>query len=301
MSAPKFLFSARPSKHVERVMIIDACRRLEKIAPLADFHYIGFGGLEFVDFDLVHRHLGIKRMTSIERDLEAATRYEFNKPYREVELRFGESRDELPVLDWSGLCIVWLDYFGHLSQSELDDCEMVVREMQPGSVLIVTLKAEADIGTRAETFRDNVGVERVPDHFRDEAAFQGEWAFADAQYAVLVERLNHTANLRTPPVILRQFLNFHYRDSKRMQTIAWIVSSPALEQSITQSGIDSLEVSRPGPEAKLLKLPILTRREVLHLNGKLPLEPGENLGETWLAEATQAEYADLYRWYPTPV
>lgn len=280
-------------------MIVDACRRLERIAPLENYGYVGFGALEFVDFDLFHRHLGIERMTSIERD-DATERYEFNKPYREIELLFGQAGELLPTLDWTGLRIVWLDYEDQLGESELRDCAFVVRELQPGSVLLVTLNVTCKQDKRLVTLQENLGEERLPGNLT-QGDLNTEWAFARVQRAVLTDHLQEIAALRPTASHLRQFVNFNYRDQARMQTIGWVVSTPGLDQTVTESGIEGLPASRTGEEALVVKLPVLTRKEAQHLNTLLPLAPGETLSEVWLDLPAQAEYAALYRWYPSPV
>lgn len=280
-------------------MIVDACRRLERIAPLESYSYVGFGALEFIDFDLFHRHLGIKKMTSIEHN-PASERYEFNKPYREIELLFGEASDLLPSLDWSGLAIVWLDYEDQLRETELRDCAAVVRELQPGSVLLVTLNASSAYNERLETLRRNVGDDRLPGNLTEDD-LRSEWAFAAVQRSVLTDHLQEVASLRPTASHLRQFVNFYYRDQARMQTVGWVVSTPGLDQAITESRIEHLPSSRTGVDPMVVKLPVLTRREVQYLNTRLPLAPGETLTEDWLELPAQAEYATLYRWYPSPV
>ena len=96
-------YEFRPAKAAQRRMIVDACRRLTAIAALDQYQYVGFGGLEFIDFVEFHRGLGILQMTSIERDTNMLHRLEFNKPYRGVRLLMGEARDELPQIDWTKL------------------------------------------------------------------------------------------------------------------------------------------------------------------------------------------------------
>jgi hypothetical protein len=281
-------------------MIVDACRRLERIAPLSTYGYVGFGALEFVDFDLFHRHLGITQMTSIERDLGSTERYEFNRPYRDVQLLFGEATEHLPTLDWTGLRIVWLDYECQLRESELRDCAIVVRELQPGSVLLVTLNAHSRLDGRLELLRQNVGETRLSAGLTEEA-LSSEWAFAGVQRAVLTDYIQEIASLRPTPVNLRQFVNFNYKDSARMQTLGWVVSSPGLDKTVAECLIENLEVSRTGEDPMVIKLPVLTRREAQYLNARLPVPAGQSLAETWLDRRSQAEYAGLYRWYPSPV
>lgn len=294
----KLLYSLRPSKYVERLMIVDACRRLGRIAPVYDYHYIGFGGLEFMDFDLVHRHLGIKEMTSIEQDDTWVDRYRFNRPFNGIEILFGTATQHLPLIRWDGLKIVWLDYEVQLTASVVSDCETVLRAIQPGSVLIVTVNAQAQSGKRMETLAGNLGDEVVPNDL-DEQELTGEWEFARVQRQILTERIMAVANLRVPPVTLRQFLNFNYKDGPRMATFGWFVSSVGLDQVLTESKLEEHEASRTGEKSLVIKVPVLTRRELEYLNQRLPLEHGGSLDESWLDQSAQGMYANLYRWYPT--
>ncbi len=71
--------------------------------------YIGLGGYEFIDFDLVYRSLGIKRMISIE-DTGEVERYEFNRPFPTITIAWGNTNDELQKLELDPPLIVWLDY-----------------------------------------------------------------------------------------------------------------------------------------------------------------------------------------------
>ena len=59
-------YSLRPAKHAERRMLAEVFRRLRPFQPIEDYTYIGFGGLWFVDFALIHRMLGVHKMISIE-------------------------------------------------------------------------------------------------------------------------------------------------------------------------------------------------------------------------------------------
>jgi hypothetical protein len=48
-------YELRPSKAVTRRLLVDVLRRLPTVAALPDYQYVGFGALEFLDFELVHR------------------------------------------------------------------------------------------------------------------------------------------------------------------------------------------------------------------------------------------------------
>ncbi len=57
---------------------------------------------------------------------------------------------------------------------------------------------------------------------------------------------------------------------------------------------------KDGHEAIEIRVPILTRREISFLNQRLPLDGGRKLDVPWLDKQDQADYAALYRWYPSP-
>lgn len=295
---PQFHYTLRPAKHVERLMITEAARSLANIAPLPTYSYVGFGALEFVDFDLIHRTLGISKMTSIECDLSNPRRYEFNRPFRGIDLLFGRASQHLPALDWSGLRIVWLDYEGQLTREFVRDIETVARVILPGSLLIVTLGAGAKYGSRLPTLTENVGIERVPVDLT-ETDLDGPWSFAAAQRTIATSALDEVLSVRLDQACAQQIFNFVYADSARMQTVGWLITAPALTQVVTSCRFDDHDFVRAGDTPLELKVPVLTRREIARLNLKLPASRSARLRENWIDQQTQSDYAQIYRYYPS--
>src|SRR5271163_4037347 len=81
---PESPYWYRPAKRIQRYMMLDAFQQLRAIASPAHYQYVGFGGWEFVDFQLVRRRLGIPRMISIEKDSFRRKRYQFNRPFQDI-------------------------------------------------------------------------------------------------------------------------------------------------------------------------------------------------------------------------
>ena len=287
----------RPAKHVERLMVVEACRRLVAIAPLDRYEYVGFGGLEFVDFELFHRELGIHTMTSIEQDSAWAERYEFNKPFRGVEMRFGRASEVLPSLNLNGLRIVWLDYEQNLDVEVLRDAESVARRLHAGSLLIVTVNAKYSYSDRVETLVEKVGRDRVPLEI-DEEALRGKWGVASAQRGILVSALENVIRARGDGAGLQQLFNFHYADGAPMQTLGWLTTSAALDQTVANCHFEQLSFVRTDEAAVELRVPILTRREVQRLDQLLPTAGKTKLKEKWLDLREQEHFAEIYRYYP---
>jgi hypothetical protein len=295
---PKFSYVMRPSKHVERTMIVELCGRLHCIAPFKKYGYFGFGALEYVDFDLMHRALGITKMVSIECDETWPKRYEFNRPFKGIELLIGRASQHLPTLDWNGPRIVWLDYECQLTREVLRDVESVTRVAHQGSLLVVTVQAGAPFGRRRQTLVENVGEERVPLDV-EEADLEGPWAFAARQREILTNAATATVAARLDGAKCIQLLNFHYADNARMQTVGWLFSSDVLDQTVQQCRFDQLDFVRNGADPMVLKVPVLTRGEIAFLNKKLPLSTRGKLKEAWIDEDAQADYARIYRYYPS--
>jgi hypothetical protein len=85
-----------------------------------------------------------------------------------------------------------------------------------------------------------------------------------------------------------------------MQTLGWVLSSPALDQTIDDGcRFQQFGFTRVGDDAMEIRVPELTRREIAYLNKKLPLARRGRLNESWLDPDSQQQYAQLYRWYPS--
>jgi hypothetical protein len=293
-------YSARPAKHIQRQMVIDACRRLSPLGPLTDYRYIGFGGREFVDFELVRRALGITQMISMEKDTSGEARYRFNRPFAEIEVLMGVASDLLPSIDFGGPRIVWLDYEQPLDEQVIDDATLVARNLRPGSVLIVTINARPP--TRAEgrvdSLASRVGRERIPLGVTDDLLAQ--WGTAVVQRQILRDAVIRAVRDRADDTFFQQLFNIHYADVANMQTYGGLLLSPAEVEAYGLCRFDELEFVRTGDEAIEIRVPVLTLREILHLNRQLPRESGQALEVAGLPEDDARAYETFYRWYPTP-
>ncbi|MDR2566444.1 MAG: hypothetical protein LBC97_10415 [Bifidobacteriaceae bacterium] len=262
------LYEFRPAKAAQRTMIVDACRRLTAIAPLEDYQYVGFGGLEFVDFVEFHRGLGVALMTSIERDTNIQHRLDFNRPYKSIQILMGEARDQLPQVDWGRLAIVWLDYTDMLTTDILRDVDYVVRSCLPGSVVIVTVNGAATgvpLRERLANLRDNLG-DLVEDGLNNDD--MRAWGPAQVERRVL-EATAHAAGRSAHGSPFRQLFNFHYQDDAKMLTWGGIVTSPSLDRTIETCRFDDLGFTRTREGAFEVRVPVLTEKEIAYLESGL--------------------------------
>ena len=135
-------FKLRPSKAVERKMIIESCERMNVFADLHTFRYIGLGSPFFNDFSSIHRRYDITKMVCIEREYQDEDRFLFNRPFDCIDMQWGESTEILPTLPWKGIpTIVWMDYDDPISEGVLADIGTIFGELEPGSMALFTIQA----------------------------------------------------------------------------------------------------------------------------------------------------------------
>lgn len=287
------VYAHRPSKDVTRQIFVDCLYRVVAQPGAPAFQYVGFGALEFIDFDMVHRVLGIDRLTSIEKaqDLE---RYRYNKPFRCISLEQGDAKDALTRIDWSGLSIVWLDYECTLNQDVLSTLEYLCSKLTPGSVLAVTLNAHpGPLEGRLDRFEANVSTTRVPNGIDDDRL--GDWGWAAAQQQIAYALIRNRLKKRPDQAAWWQMLNIHYQDNARMQLFAGIVSTHALRPQLESLRLDLRSYYRPYQESLLVKVPYLTNRERSALEQKLPFR-GRRPQLPGVTAEDIKQYADYYRW-----
>ena len=154
-SYEKINYSLRPAKNIERKMLCEAFRRLSPIHKIEKYQYIGFGSTYFSDFNLIHRTLGINNLISIEKDINNQERFEFNKPFSCIDIKFGLSNEVLPTLNRTKFSIVWVDYDSKISNDLLEDINTLVYNLKPGSVFLITVDVKPDFN-KEETLKPEV-------------------------------------------------------------------------------------------------------------------------------------------------
>jgi hypothetical protein len=286
----------RPAKQIQRLIAVDAMRKLSVFRPLPEYRYVGFGGFEFIDFDLVKRALDVRRMVSIENEL-TLDRINFNRPSPDIEVEYGHSNEILPGLALDEPSIVWMDYCGPVRFDVLQDMLLLGERMLPGSMLLITVNASvATDGKRLSTLQGRVGVDRVPVDVSAEKHLDG-WQTAEVQRRVLLEELRRGLGQRSDSARFEQILNVQYRDTQRMQTIGGVVIDPGTEAPFRSAEYRLLPYVRPGSETLRIKVPVLTAREVLNLESRSQLgAPVPSF--SWLKQVEADSFADLHRWYP---
>jgi len=323
-------YSLRPAKQIERKMIFEACKRLESYALLPAYRYVGFGSIFFSDFSLVHRQLNISKMVSIEKDEKNKERFEFNRPFKCIDLQFGKSSTVLPTLDWSDRTILWLDYDGPLDASVIADVESFCVSASSGSVLIVTVNAipplaplpnkspigsdnEDDLGSIAtkdtqfdflrERLSEDVGKNHVP-HDTERSDFAG-WNYAALMRRIIHSTVEDAIRRRNRELNGYAILNwnptfsFDYSDGCNMTTFGGVLSSKGEQKHYESGSFSDFDFYQSSCDKSFrIKVPILTAKELRVLDSMLPDFDNEGVSGDGIRSADIAAYAKIYRYFP---
>lgn len=255
-------YEFRPAKAAQRRMVVDACRRLTALDRLDNYQYVGFGGLEFIDFVEFHLGLGVHAMTSIEHSLTEEPRFLFNKPYESITLLMGEARTRLADVDWaSKRAIVWLDYCSQLTTNVLRDIDYVARTARPGSVLLVSVNAgvSTKLSDRLPNLKKNLGDLINPNL---EQRDMKSWGAAREQKRILSQHASRACREAYGEPI-RQLFDFQYADVSPMQTWGGLVVDRAAGSAATLCRFEDLDFVRDKDDDPLeIKVPFLTDKEM---------------------------------------
>jgi hypothetical protein len=270
------------------------------------------GSLWFVDFRLVHRHLGINDMVSIEDKL--ASRARFNKPYKCVNVEEGLTTDVLRRMNLAEKkAVVWLDHEKGPDGAVFDDVAQVCPELPGGSVLILTVSADrrALSNVRDDAEQEMSATEALEYFAREAAPANMPTELDNLNYPPLLAEVLFRAvvrGLRTAgrSERFRPLFNFAYDDGTPMVTIGGLI----LNEEET-AHLDLLELERHLPYViaeqatqRVLDVPVLTPREKDAFDQLLPsdgpISPNEfkRKARFGLEAGKIRAYEKVYKHYP---
>lgn len=298
-------YTLRPAKTIERKMLVEAIQRLSVFGQVSSYRYVGFGSIYYADFKLFHRQTGIHNMLSIEKNTNEAVRFEFNKPFRCIKIKFGHSDAILPTLPWNVKTILWLDYDGSLNKNCLSDIATFCAKCPAGSVLIVTINASFDktSGDFFDRFVDAIGKENLPFEITKKD-MQGDGA-AKVIRTVIINNIAKTLNGRNGiltkqnKINFKQLFNFVYADGARMVTVGGLLWKNSQADIIKHDPWLGLHYIREDEEQYVINAPHLTLREVQYLESHLPIGASRNIKNDPIPESERNQYEKIYRYYPT--
>uniref|UniRef100_A0A8J7DAP4 Uncharacterized protein n=2 Tax=Desmonostoc muscorum TaxID=1179 RepID=A0A8J7DAP4_DESMC len=313
-SYSKINYSLRPAKAVERKIICDSLRCLSPFGELTNYRYVGFGSTYFSDFILFHKSLHIEDMISIEKDNNAKDRFEYNKPFGCIEIKYGASYEVLPTIEWNKKSIVWLDYDSPLEKTILDDIDTLTSKLVSGSVLIVTASAEQDRPPkegwdikeinkfREDKLRERLPNEKIPIHEPIDLTGKNLGnlykRIINNQLKQSVSNAN-SARSEDEKLNYKQIFDFRYADGSRMLTVGWLLFEQSYcnlaEQCKFSKNFNATELDNPYE----INVPNLTRKEIHYLDSQMPTDDCDAVKRICIPLKDVKCYAELYKYFPS--
>lgn len=310
-------YDLRPSKQVERRMLVDAMQRLAAASfPITDYQYTGFGSIYFVDFILFHKLLGLSKLLSLERQASLTGRVRFNRPFSCVSIKMVPASSEIPNLSRDTRHIVWLDYDGILHRDFLSDIQSAITLLPAGSVLLVTVDVEppeghdyAGVEPDFDEANEVLGPKQWKRYFEHHASGYLKLGLCEDDFGkskLVVRSTEILAAVFTKWIVARpelQFLpmfNFVYKDSHAMLTMGGMIAGRTEKRLLHASSLSETVYYRDRFDSPPfeIRLPRLTRKERLYLDREMPCADGWVPKDFDLDAEEVQRYRDLYRFLP---
>lgn len=310
-SYEKFNYTVRPAKCIERKMLAEAFAKLSCFDNLKNYEYVGFGSVYFSDFALFHKHLGLIKMLSIEKDSRLDKRFYFNKPYSCIRILFGKAGEFLPSIEWVTKKILWLDYEGQLDKAVLSDIRTFCSMAASGSIIVVTVNASpepiphdcpAERNFRLDSLINRVGIGKVPSDIKEKDF--GKWGKASICRRIITNEIQEILSERNGPlpddekIGYKQLFNFNYQDGQKMLSVGGIIYSQQDTSLFNSCKFDNLFFIRMGKEEYFIDVPLLTHREIRYLDKQLPKQGFRQLRLPSVKAEDIAKYERIYRYFP---
>lgn len=140
-SASIVSYDLRPAKQCERRIMLDSfLTAMESGYPVPKYRYVGMGANRFYDFIMMHKHLGIDNMVSIEHDTEMFVRAIFNRPFHFISVSNSSVHDFVLEDRHTGNSIYWLDYDCEMRTSIATDIAALAPRICIGDFVFVTVR-----------------------------------------------------------------------------------------------------------------------------------------------------------------
>lgn len=305
-SYEKFSYLVRPSKQVERKLIIEALQRLRFGGfPLQDYKYVGLGSPYYADFVLFHKYLYMDDMLCAEAS-NIPRRMKFNKPYNFVRLRMEPIGNVLPGLARRRRHFVWLDYDYGVNDDVIQDISTATNVLAPDSILLVTVDVELDHQVEVGLSDKERHVrmwEEFPEQFGRYASRRLERRdFTPNGFpglaADILRNVLHREAARRGGFQFFQLFNYLYADGASMLSVGGIVGTAATEERIRRSRVRQLPFITGGATPILVSVPPLTGREKDWLDQNVRQNSGVRNLRFELAGQALRNYRRYRRHYP---
>jgi hypothetical protein len=305
MSAESFRkvsYDLRPAKQIERRILLDSFQFLAKIGlPVRDYTYVGFGSIYFYDFAMFYRYLGMKRMISLEMDRAIEKRVNYNRPFKNIEIRMQSAEQFIPSIDRDERYLIWFDYDYMVDRSNLSDVQYACNALAVGSLFLVTVDAypPASLRMKPGALRKHVTTQLLqflPDKYplSNLSASNMEVFSRDVILASIDKGLESRPNVEFVPL-----WSIGYEDTRPMYTFGGVLADRELAQTLRGSCKDFYYRLKRNESVLKIVVPRLTRKERATLDHFLPGQ-GLRLVKNFGINSDELEnYRTFHRYFPS--
>lgn len=308
----KINYSLRPAKHAQRRMIGELIYCLSSFRPVRNYQYVGFGSLWFEEFRLFHRLHGFTKMISIEKSGNQK-RFIANKPYKAVDILFGNSNTELNKIDWEIPSIVWLDYDSQITSSALMDVDTVVARCVSGSMLCLTFNAmEAAEFNEAKELNegDAKALEMFKSRFEEHLSgkvflddLKGN-PFRDVNFQICKNKIEKALSIRNlgkaekDISIFECIARFDYTDGAPMVTFVFLLYAHNDCDKFQQCEFQAVDFLPSLGATVKIEMPVMTMKEIRGIEAQLPENNIEQIDRMEVPTADIKKFMAIYRYLP---
>lgn len=335
MSGAAVAYHLRPNKHVERHLFVDLLDHVDRWNPISSYLYVGFGGVYFEDFKLLHAHFGVDKMLSIENQRWVFERQKFNVPYGCIHPKNLDSSDFIRDVERFRIrykvanILCWLDYATSAELAgQLNEIKSVLPNLAANDVLKVTLPAnpsvlgvkregmpDADLfDKRLEILRNRLlGTQFLPDGLTANRMTERHYP------EVLCETFRRAAAeamRESPNLVFQPLGSYVYKDTTQIVTFTGIVlEADKVDEFLEKTSLKKFDLGGPAWELIKIEVPELSLREKLKLDQVIfkqtstpkkhrPVEVQIKMGLKFAPEVVDSRrmienYIRFYRYYPS--
>ena len=271
-------YHLRPNKAVDRLALMEAIRRLDRLDGngLKGYTYHGLGGPHLEDFRLLYESYPNIGMVSIEKDRETLKRQEFHRPCSTLKLVAGSLTDFIGHYNpGDAKSIFWLDYT-RLEDECFADFQNLLGAVASYSMIKVTLPSDPDDWLTPDKRRSPGLIEEFHSAFYDFLPNTSVDPPRDPKrFACLLQDMVQIAaeDSLPAPTRGRKFIpvsSFYYSDGKPMFTLTGVVCRGGRESKLRKFFADWEHANLTWKPPKQINVPTLSTKERLHLQPVLP-------------------------------
>ena len=321
-------YHLRPNKAVDRLLLVDILRKLS--TESGNFTYYSLAGPFLEDLRVMDHFFPEMKLVSIERSEQTFKRQQFNKFSSRLDLR-RVTFDDFLNHDYEPqeYDVFWLDYTD-LKYARFDEFQSLLTQVEPNSVIRLTLRAEPSIDLRVldnrvsedevvrlrneliETFKNEF--DKVLPHDSELLcnAFKKQSVFAHMIQLMVRNAASQALDTSGNTLVYLPLQSTRYIDLTQMVSVTGIVCLRE-EEEMMRSKLASIRFANFDWETppEQINIPALSVKERLHLEEHLPIAEDKNAGEMLFKKlgymiennANQSKkqlshYAYCYRDYP---